>query len=214
MNAQVRKKLKVELGKLFEQAEVVYLDLEYIHETLAQNCRPKPHHWKEVVQFGAVKFNHAAGKEVDYFNRIVTPTVHVDKMDDSAWQQFEAITGLSKDAALKGEDFQLVWKDFQEFRKGSLVVVMLEDQDVLETNHKALRSCMSTEPRYIKLKPVLSSVDTEFNALCSGELYRQVSLRMEDVVPEGDEEVQRTHNGLFDARSMAWFVQEILSSVE
>ncbi len=81
--------LQQHLTSLFANKTVVYLDLEYIHETLKQKCRPNHANWKEVVQFGAVKFDHREGREVEKYSCLVRPNVFTGLMDDEAWLNFQ-----------------------------------------------------------------------------------------------------------------------------
>lgn len=97
---------------------------------------------------------------------------------------------------------------FQEFCGTLPVVVMLGDKDVLEFNFSALHVPVP-KMEYTRLKPILCGVDAKtYEPVCSGELHKLVGLSVEEIIP--DNEAKRAHNGLFDARSMAWFVQKTI----
>eukprot|EP01089_Gocevia_fonbrunei_P013745 TRINITY_DN3589_c0_g1_i2.p1 TRINITY_DN3589_c0_g1~~TRINITY_DN3589_c0_g1_i2.p1 ORF type:complete len:204 (-),score=20.98 TRINITY_DN3589_c0_g1_i2:20-631(-) len=199
--------MKARLASLFRGRTIVYLDLEYISEGLKQHARPTASQWKEVVQFGAVKFDHSLGKEIGKFNCFTKPTVFQSQMDDKDWEYFYDVTALDRDTLMKGTDFMDAFAEFQKFQDKLPVVIMLGDQDVLTYNFTALNVDVP-KMEYTKLKPLLCEFSEKYENLCSSDLHKDVGLIAKDIVP--DNESVRAHDGLFDARSMAWFVQKNL----
>jgi len=194
---------------------LVYLDCEYINQTLGTPQRPLKHHWKELVQFGALKFDNNEGKELCKLDIIMKPSIHYDELTEEQWKFFTKLTGIKMNQIVNGITFENGFKSLKEFISDDPVIIMLGDQEVIENNASDLN--IKHEPlNFFKLKPILVEEDeTTFKQLCSGELYKVVGLKPEDIIPEYQLimlENQLTHNALFDARSMAWFVYKILQN--
>lgn len=207
--------LTEQLGNLTKHNdEVVYLDTEYIHAALAENrYRPTAADWKEVVQIGAVKWNHRLHRATDSFVRLIQPKIHVDDMSDEKITDFEKITPLKWSEIIeKGSDFIKVYEELRAFIGTSAVVVMLGDGDILKGDcdaHKVSIADSLVSPT--RLKPILCSIDDNYySKLWSGMLYREVGTSLEDVLAaaQSSEEMRSEHDGLFDATSMAIFVDK------
>jgi hypothetical protein len=195
-------------------AEVVYLDTEYIHAALAENrYRPTDQDWKEVVQIGAVKWNHATHKATDSFVRLVRPKIHLHEMDAGKISDFEKITPLKWSEILAhGSEFPTVYEDLRTFIGDCAVVVMLGDGAILKQDcveHKVTPANALVAPT--RLKPILCEVDeAHYTKIWSGMLYQEVGVSLDHVLSSSGSSASRSeHDGLFDATSMAIFVDTI-----
>lgn len=221
-------KIRFNLRKLCGNKTVVYLDLEYINRNLGFHCRPNlAKDWTEIVQFGAVKFNHQSHKELGHFNRLVKPTIYSDNLNDTQWKFFENLTGLKQNEIMNtGHDLANTFQEFQDFTDGHQVIVMQDDQYILEQNLKTIDESFDIED-FWQLKPILlkntenePGLHERYKNLCSGELYKEIFRDDNHEIPADNDGVEllilgpeglknfdmNAHNALFDARSMAMFV--------
>lgn len=213
--SKLKKLANILLNKLpkSKQNRFIYLDCEYVNETLGTPQRPQKHHWTELVQFGALKFDNNEGKELCKLDIMMKPSIHHNELKEDQWDFFTKLTGLTKNQVSNGTSFEKGFTSLLDFIGDDPVIIMLGDQNVIENNAKELH--VTHNPlNFCKLKPILVGEDQKFKQLCSGELYKTVGLEPNDIIPENerDRSANQTHNALFDARSMAWFVYKILQN--
>ena len=175
------------------KSRIVYLDLEYINQALLSEPqeRPKPHHWKEVVQCGALRFDHDKGCEEASLSLLVKPTLHVDEMTEAAWDRFRDITHLERERIMtEGTSLTLAWESILTFSQDLPIVIMLGDRDVLEADLAARRiSLEAAEREWLRLKPILVSVNPErWTSVWSGQVFRHVGLTEAELVPQDQRE--------------------------
>src|SRR5437868_2298222 len=84
--------------KLPKSKKVVYLDLEYLNQTLGSPIRPEAHHWKEVVQIGALEFDNENGCETRKLDIMINPIIHSSELTADQWVFFTKLTGLTQHA--------------------------------------------------------------------------------------------------------------------
>lgn len=178
--------------------EIIFSDSEYIHENMLVG-RPGTHHWKEVTQLAAVKWDLRSGKSVDTFSEFVRPKRTPD-IAEECWKQHQLITGLDTKAIQQAKPFPEVYARYINFCSQLPIVVFDRDWHVHSASMKEHGIALDTS-HYRILKPVLVSIDKKYESICSGELYREIGLAQEEVLPHGS-----THNALFDSMSMALFV--------
>lgn len=213
-SAKVLARLSGEVARLIASSdEVVYLDTEYIHAALSEGrYRPTEQDWKEVVQIGAVKWNHHNHRATGSFVRLVKPTVHANEMTQARIADLEKITPLKWDEIMsKGHSFVTVYRDLQQFIGNSSVVVMLGDGAILQQNCADLEIQISGPlAAPMRLKPILCEIDEPYFAkIWSGMLHLEVGATVDDVLKAAnstEEGCRSQHDGLFDACSMALFV--------
>jgi len=195
--------------KLSLTQRTIYMDLEYINETLGIKTRPKPEHWKEVVRICALEFDNELGKEISKLDIMVKPRIYCEKLTEDEWTFFTQLSGLSKKSILAGQTFENAFGTLNEFIDGKQVLIMSGDLEVIEFNAKI---CGMSIPKlnFIKLKQILVEIDkSTYSDLCSCDLHKIVGLKSLDVIPKDEQNInfqENVHNALFNARSMAWFI--------
>jgi hypothetical protein len=195
--------------KPYLNKQTIYMDLEYIHETIHIG-RPEKEHWKEIVKIDLIEFDHEIGKEVLKFSIVVKPSLFGNKLDDIQWQIFNELTGLTKEYVSKGCEFKDAMKQLCDFVNGRPVIIMSGDEHVIEFNSKI---CNMDKPniKFLVLKPILLQVNKEkYSGYIGGDMYKLVGLEMNDIKPHNESHIiLNKHESLFNARSIAFFVHLI-----
>ncbi len=189
--------------KIIQNAPIViFSDSEYMHEHILIG-RPELAHWKEVTQLAAVKWDIKNGKPLEQFCHFVKPK-RAAEVPETFWQKHNEITGIEKENILSAKPFPEVYANFLDFCGNYPIVVFALDWHVHQRNMADYSVTLDTSS-YKILKPVLVASNEKFNNICSGELYIEIGLSQQDVLPAGS-----THNALFDSMSMAKFVGKMV----
>lgn len=195
-----------------ENVEVNVSDSEYLNALLVvskngtRGPRPGPEHWKEITQIGAVKYR--GGKKVATFCEYVIPAVMGERGSAEMWSEFERITSISKATVMeKGGSFEEVWERYLAFCGDAPIVIIAGDREVARWNFALIGKPRDAEIMAMNwriLKPLLPA---KYQVL-SGELYQFVGATPEEVC-----EGKTTHDGLFDASSMALFLSRFTEKI-
>ena len=167
----------------------IYLDLEYIHPNMGPNKgRPTAEDLRQVVQIGAILFDHSKGEEEDNLDLLTFPA-YTRQLPSF----FVELTGITqKDLEQKGMDFPEGFQKLVEFCNGYPIWTFDKDQEVLEQNCGYFGIEFSL-PDLVRVKPQLPEWGIDPNKYSSGTLYKAAGAEMNG----------HTHNALHDVRSMA-----------
>lgn len=169
----------------------VYLDLEYCYPGMSENSgRPSSEDLRQIVQIGAIKYDHKTSQELDSLNILTIPT-----FTSELPIFFVTLTNISQqDIDSKGINFVDALKDLDNFCNGLDIYTFDKDWEVIEQNcsYYNLSSPFRNKP-FKRIKPLLRKWGLDPNDYSSGTLYKAANIDMNGHV----------HNALHDVRSMA-----------
>lgn len=174
----------------------VYIDLEYCYPGMtASKGRPSAADLRQVVQIGAIKYDHLSGEELDSLNILTTPayTKQLPKF-------FIELTGIEQQQVEElAVPFKVGLTRLVEFCQGLDMYTFDGDEDVLRQNCNYFHISYPFAPTaLIRVRPMLRSWGLEPSEYSSGTLYRAANLDISG----------RVHDALHDVRSMAAGVRE------
>jgi hypothetical protein len=195
-----------------ETVEVVVSDFEYLNGTLlvfengTRGPRPGPEHWKEITQIGAVKYR--GGEKIATFCEYVVPAVMGERGPAEMWSEFERITSISKATVMEnGNSFEAVWERYLAFCGNAPIVVIMGDREVARWNFALIGKPRDAEIQAMNWRILKPLLPPKYQVL-SGELYQFVGATPDEVC-----EGKTTHDGLFDASSMALFLSRYTEKI-